>query len=803
MTRVDLNGKGVNNMQLSSRVFKPGGLSVAMMAAFAHGSWALADDAPVARQLDEMVVKADKPAVPANLPATTEGATATQISESINAVTTAETLNYLPSIHVRERYIGDRNGILVMRVNSSIASAQTTVYADDLLLSNFLNNSFSTAPRCGMVSPEEIDRVDVMYGPFSALYPGNSAGGVVQITTHMAERFEAHAKLDAFGEQFALYGTDKDFSGGHGSASLGNKVDNWSFWINLDRLDNYGHPMTFGAAVQAKPAGAPAFTPVSGEFHDIDTSGKPRIITSAIGADHTVQDNGKFKLAYDFSHTLRATYTLGIWRNNSDTSIEGYLRDASGNSVFNTTSSGAGKYVKFAGDANYYTLSGTSPGRSESEHFMHGLLLKSNSGGVWDWEAVASLYDENKDIASTASNTASLSDDGFGTTRPGQLTIADGTGWYNLDLRGEWRPGGDLRSAHQVSLGFHTDRYTLKSETDTVSDWLSSTSGTLSSNSYGKTQTAAVYLQDAWQFAPAWKLVAGGRLEHWKAFDGSNYNAANANPYKQLNYLDRSSTDFSPKLALSFQASADWALRGAYGKGVRYPTVAEMFQTYTDATGAKVNDPNLKPEQVNSIELAAERALANGLLRVSLFHEDKRDALISQTDTVSVPGKTISSIQNVDEVRTNGVETALETSDLWIRGFDLNGSVTYVDSTIVRDSRNPGLEGTDQPRIPQWRATVVGTYHASDRLSYSLSYRYSGPQHNALYNTTTKQYNDVNPDVYGAVSSYSVFDAKLLYKLAKQWTAALGVNNIGNYKYYVNPNPYPQRTLFASVKFDY
>jgi iron complex outermembrane receptor protein len=28
-------------------------------------------------------------------------------------------LNYLPSTHVRERYIGDRNGILVMRVNGS------------------------------------------------------------------------------------------------------------------------------------------------------------------------------------------------------------------------------------------------------------------------------------------------------------------------------------------------------------------------------------------------------------------------------------------------------------------------------------------------------------------------------------------------------------------------------------------------------------------------------------------------------------------------------------------------------------
>ena len=83
-----------------------------------------------------------------------------QLDEVINSPTTAGVLQYLPSVHVRERYAGDRNGILVMRVNSSVASAQTTVYADGLLLSNFLNNSFSTAPRWGLVSPAEIERVD-------------------------------------------------------------------------------------------------------------------------------------------------------------------------------------------------------------------------------------------------------------------------------------------------------------------------------------------------------------------------------------------------------------------------------------------------------------------------------------------------------------------------------------------------------------------------------------------------------------------------------------------------------------------
>ncbi len=776
-----------------------------------HAPFAAADATGTdTNRMAEIVVTGARPAVPASVLATTESVSAEQIAESINAVTSAAVLNYLPSVHVRERYIGDRNGILVMRVNSSISSAQTTVYADNLLLSNFLNNSFSTAPRWGMVGPAEIDRVDVIYGPFSALYPGNSAGGVVLMSTHMPNKFEAHVGIDLIGQQFKLYNTDQRFNGSHLSAAVGNKAGAWSYWISADHLDSHAQPQTFGVATKAAASATlgstTPFTAVSGAVRDTDTSGNARVITSSVGADRSVQDTDRIKLAYELSPTLRASYTLGVWQNKSDTDVVSYLRDASGKAVYNTSASGAKvpSYVKFAGDANYYTLAANAPGYSASEHTMHGLSLKSSTHGSWDWEAVASVYTQNSDVSRSAANTGDLYDSGTGAQRPGgTITVADGTGWRNLDLRGDWRPDGDMKSAHQVSFGYHADRYELKSLTSAVpDDWLyGAASATPSSNSYGKTETQALYLQDAWQIAPAWKLVGGARAEHWRAFDGSNLNVANAPAYRQLNYAARSSTDVSPKLALSFAASPDWALRASLGKAVRYPTVAEIFQVISLPGNVKKNDPDLKPERVLSGELVAERAFASAMLRSSLFWESKHDALISQTDTTVTPN--VSSIQNVDHLRTYGLEEAFDISDLGVRGLNLNGSATYTRSTIVADSRNPGLVGTDQPRIPTWRATLVATYHASSRLSYSLSYRFSGRQHNALYDTASMQYKDVNPNVYGAVSHYSVVDARLLYKLDKQWSAAIGMNNVGSFRYFVNPNPYPQRTLFASVKFDY
>ncbi len=767
-------------------------------------------EAPV--QLDTLEIKGVapkpviKPAVPANLPVTTAGVTAEQLNESINAVTTGAVLEYLPSVHVRERYIGDINGILVMRVNSSIASAQTTVYADGMLLSNFLNNSYSTPPRWGMVSPEEIDRVDLIYGPFSALYPGNSAGGVVNITTHMPDKFEAHASADIMTQHYQLFGTNADYNGSHATASLGDKVGNFSFYVNVDHLDNTGQPMTFGNQPAATHAGAGGLGAVTGAVSYINPANVATLVTSALGIDHSIQDDGNVKVAYDFSPTVRATYTYDNWQNNSDKTVVSYLTNAAGQTIY----AGA---VKING-ANY-TVTAPAAGTQISDYSMNGLRVKSDTGGRWDWEVNASIFNENKDEVRASSGNTGTTPSSAATA--GTIAIGNGTGWQNLDLRGDFRPDGDMKSTHQLSFGYHTDAYTLQSITDTLvsgTNWKTSAPGTLSSSSMGKTETQALYLQDALQLAPAWKLVGGGRMENWQASDGSNYTTTTGT----VTYQNRTVSAFSPKVALSYQATENWGLRSSYGRGTRFPTVGELFANVTpqSSTGAALtapqiaalpapynkptNNPNLMPETVDSVELAAERRLEYGMWRNSLFGEAKKNAIISTTDTTFLPGYIISGNQNVDEVHTIGFESALELKNLWNR-FDFSGSATWVNSLITSDAGNPILVRTDQPRIPNFRTTLSGTYHASERLSYSANYRYSSAQQVSLWTAAGNP--NPNPNVYGTtVSMYSVVDVKALYKIDKLWSASLGVNNLTNCQYFVNPNPYPMRTLFASVKFD-
>lgn len=777
-------------------------------------AWAVDEATPIPVEMPLLTIEgaATKPNIPDNVTATStvESVTAQQISESINAVTSGAVLEYQPSTHVRERYVGDVNGVLVMRINSSIQSAETVVYVDGMLISNFLGNSYSYAPRWGLVAPSEIDRVDLIYGPFSALYPGNSEGGIVNISTKMPEKLEAHAGVDYMQQHFNAMGTDKKYNGNHETALLGNKIGDFRFLVSMNHLDNTGEPMTFNiptVASGSKTAIAGA-VPVNGAMTYTGVTNQPTLVTSAIGIDHSIQDNAKIKVAYDFTPTISATYIFDEWLNNSNKMSNSYLKNASTGATVN----GGPAII----NGLYYNVASPSVSTQVSDYYMHGLKLKSNSGGMFDWEIAASLFTENKDEIRTA--TASSNDTNLANATSGTIAVGNGTGWKNLDLRGDFRPGGDRTSTHQLSYGYHIDQYILNSTTYNLvagSVFTASAPGSTSSISKGQMTTQAVYLQDAWKIAADWQLVGGGRLENWQASNGNNLTSL-ANVF----YPNRTANAFSPKLSLNFQATDDWGLRGAYGRATRFPTVNELFSNVSPQTtaggtlsaaqiaalpapfNAPTNNPNLKPEMVDSFELTAELRRLDGSWRNSLFAENKKNAIISTTDAVSLPGYLLSGNTNIDVVHTVGYETSLQKKNLLIRGLDISGSATWVKSTITADAGNPILVGTDQPRIPKFRATLMATYHQNEKLSYSMNYRYSGPQNVSLYNATTG-YNVPNPNAYGTtVSRYSVIDVKAVYKIDKNWTASYGINNLNNNVYYVNPNPYPMRTMFASLKYD-
>jgi len=116
-----------------------------LIASPAHAQNAPADATLPALSVTANAVAAPR-AVDPNLPASVETVTREQF-DNWNVVNTEDVLKYMPNLAVRKRFIGDLNSIIAVRGTSNSQSARGLVYADGLLLSNLLGNSYSFPPR--------------------------------------------------------------------------------------------------------------------------------------------------------------------------------------------------------------------------------------------------------------------------------------------------------------------------------------------------------------------------------------------------------------------------------------------------------------------------------------------------------------------------------------------------------------------------------------------------------------------------------------------------------------------------------
>ncbi len=739
----------------------------------------LAQQSADAERLDAVTVTGPRPSsLPTEIPTTIETITRQQIDRTINAVDAEDVLKYFPSLNVRKRYIGDYDhAVLGSRASGTGNSARSLVYADGILLSNLLGNGATFTPRWGLVAPEEIERVDVLYGPFSAAYPGNSVGAVVDYVTRMPRQTEAHVRLGGFDSHFhGVYSSDGRYGGGTGSVAIGSREGALSWWIDYNRIDSEAQPIVFANRLVTAGVANGGGVPVTGAVFDQNPKGQNWRILGSTTQTHTVQDQGKAKLAYDVAPDVRLTYVFDVWRNDGVRSTTSYLRDPAGNPV----TSGA---VSINGLTYTLAPADFAPTRTALEHVTHGLTFRSDTRSAFDFDVSASLYDYNKDQVRTPTVFVGSA------SAPGSGTITDqrGTGWNTLAARLTWRPD-PTSDTHVVEGGVQRDAFKLRTRVGATGNWIADDPRSLVSRFDGDTDLTSLWLQDAWRITPALKAILGVRLERWTAHDGLIANASTVR-----GYAPRRQSDTSPKAAIGYRGVDDWEFRASYGHALRFPTVSELFQGAIVGNVVTNNDPNLRPERSNTEELTAERNWDRARARLTYFHEVTRDALYSQTDVTVLPN--VTNIQNVDRIRTNGLEFAASTTGWPLRSLDLSASATYTRSTITADERFPAAVGKDQPRVPRWRGTATATWRATDAWSATLGARYSGVQYGTLDNS------DPNGFTYTGFSSYLVFDARVRYRLDRHWSASVGVDNFNDKTYWAF-HPYPQRTFLAEVGYD-
>ena len=725
------------------------------------------------------------------LPQESYSITAKQIDETINLKDPEDAVKYMPSLFVRKRNDGDNQAVLATRDWGLSSSARTLIYYDDLLVSALIgNNNSGASPHWNLISPEAIQRVDFLDGPFSAAYPGNSIGGVLLITSKMPDKPFAVAKETVSVMPWDQYGTKDTYVTSQTSAAAGNRNGALSWLISANYLDSYQQPLTY-----TTNATSPANT--AGTFFALNKQGLPADVVGTGTLAHSQQTSGNVRLAYDLNAMVQATYSFGVWNNHQVSNPQTYLTST------------------VTGQPTFGGVSGFASNRYvwDQTHMSNAVSLKSDSRGAFDFDLSASTYNYLQDIML---NPFTVAQSGVGYSANGKITRNDGTNWQNADAKGIWRPFG-YDGPQEISFGIHGDRYQLEDPVFASANTFQTSStgtGQLYSDSLGETRTGAIWVQDAWKIVPNLKLTLGGRFEAWEAVNGLNVNtttnaAGGITSTATINQPGLQSTNFSPKASLSYDPNKEWNITANFGEAYRYPTVTELYQNITVSGVATVANPFLTPEQDLNGELNIERHWNDGRVRLTLFDELVHNAIISQTTNVTnsagaqIPTTTIG---NVDLIRFRGVDLSADKNNVFIAGLQVFGSVTYVDSRILSDPTYAGSNpltgipdtavGKQVPNVPDWRAKLGFTYRPDDSWAYTVAVRYSGKQFSTLDNT------DIVSHVFGAFDYFTVVDLKIHYNATKNFSFDFGIDNLLNQQYFLF-HPFPGRTYVLASKYTF
>lgn len=218
-----------------------------------------------------------------------------------------------------------------------------------------------------------------------------------------------------------------------------------------------------------------------------------------------------------------------------------------------------------------------------------------------------------------------------------------------------------------------------------------------------------VYAQDLVTIAPAWKLLAGIRWDH---FEGSYQTlAAAGNPATNPcavaagARLERSDSLWSKRLGVLFQPTPRQSYHFSYGTS--FNTSGDTYQY--DAGTAQTD-----PESSRNLELGARLDSASGdfTTRVALFHSTKYNERNRDSESVDACNYVLSG-----ERHASGLE--LDLTGRITPDWEVYGSYAYIPNAEVDSSS--GAAGTEvvgsRPGLtPRHSGTIWTTYKLTPRL---------------------------------------------------------------------------------------
>lgn len=715
-------------------------------------------------QLEEVVVTA--PEIQG-----TPGRTVLVTKDEIEAKNTQDAIKILediPGVYLKPAK--RRGGEISMR---GIGETKIVIMLDD----SILNDSFHQNVFWNLIPIDAIERVEVIPGPFSALYGGRGGiGGTIKFITRMPEKEEFFIK--------GVYGSDNMK---HGTASYGNKFGKLSFYVNYDYMRTNGYVTDY---ITKSAKDGPGDIPVTGWKKTADSKGNPMYLVGDKGKNKSWEWSVLSRLRFNFSDTSRLTFTFspsqwnyGGWSAGLNTP-NSYLRNAvtgapvsSGNITFND--GGVQKYI----DLGTATFLG---GKTEkSKRYRYNLAYETQFTPDISLKAIVEYVDEKKRGGNTSAREGATPSGGPGTLArypfdrwQGRIEskVLNIFGFNNLTFGGDYmEEKGGRRNYNEMT------------------DWrdVNNTEGGITAKSWGINSVYSLFAQnETILMEDRLKLYLGGRLDYWKISNLTDW--TNINNIGSHTYKDRDETYFSPKASVKYSPFESTTLRISLAKAFTAPRLHDILGGYSkNPNSMRLSSPYLKPEKATCWEAGVDQTIFDTtLVRATYFENYLRDYKYTE--------EWVEDGVNYDVAKTGGKAR--------IRGFELGikhqitpfisayANMTYQDAKVTEDRQNPQKEGKRITGVPQeiYNFGLLCEKYAGFRGS--VTGRYVGKVYGDSLNRDTRDH------VYGSYDPYFTLDAKIGYEIRKGLEASFAVDNLLDRDYYQGSKA-PGRAYFGEVSY--
>lgn len=708
--------------------------------------------------------------------------TSEQLDTRVNAITVDDFLRYAPSIHQRRRFIGDINALVGIRGSNILQTSHVGVYGDGIQLSNPVNVSFAGTPRWGILAPSEIDHTDILYGPFSAQYGGNSFGGVINLYSQLPEKFQADFNVTGTFQDLDRGGRKEALSGVRTFLSAGNRFDRFSIYGFYNHLENDGQPID-PIDVQAVTR-ANNGTRVTGGIPTLQPTGAAAILFGDNGTRHIDNNLFKLKAGYDLTDDLQARFTLAYEDftsfNNEPLSL---LRNAAGATVYSGLVNQNG--LRFNVPNNAFGAN-----RQDRQSLNYGLSLKGKISKNWSIDTAASYFDPFKDVS--VASTFSPRDTRPDNTGQGQVTETS-VYWATYDLK---LATDNFLDRDDLSFfgGYQFVHGSTNAKIFNTSDFRQATRDSLRSDAGGQTQTNSVFSQLEWRFIKDWSITSGLRFDNWDSIGGHNRVTGSTVPSE---FADRTASRISPKAALEF-TPGPWTLRYSFAKAFRFPFAEELFSATNTFLSNNIPDPSLGPEDGIFHNFLVQYDIPRGYIQANLFYETIRNEIVSISQ--SFGGQNINTFQALGKTEAIGTELTFRQDRIFDLPVDILANGTYRSKEITENRASQDLVGNEFARIPALQANASVTYHIVPVWDASVGVRYRSNIFQRFEN------NDVVSNVFNGSDEYTFVDLRTNYQLPLhpklKSVISAGIDNLLNQDVYEN-NPLTQRSYYISLSLKY